>query len=69
NQAIVQADRVQIQSRNSGNDGRNIRCLYVQEEVIEGTNIQNDVGNTQRTLRTTSSGTTSSGTATKYFME
>ncbi|GKC61066.1 retrovirus-related pol polyprotein from transposon TNT 1-94, partial [Tanacetum coccineum] len=57
NQAIVQADRVQIQSRNSGNDGRNTRRLYVQEEVIEGTNVQNDVGNTQRTLRTTSSGT------------
>ncbi|GJU56379.1 hypothetical protein Tco_1230093 [Tanacetum coccineum] len=32
NQAIVQADRVNIQSRNSGNDGRNTRRLYVQEE-------------------------------------
>ncbi|GKC24660.1 retrovirus-related pol polyprotein from transposon TNT 1-94 [Tanacetum coccineum] len=57
NQAIVQADRVQIQSRNSGNDGRNTRRSYVQEEVIEGTNVQNDAGNIQRTLRTTSSGT------------
>nr|GEY51417.1 hypothetical protein [Tanacetum cinerariifolium] len=57
NQAIVQADKVQIQSRNSGNDGRNTRRSYVQEEVIEGTNVQNDVGNIQRTLRTTSSGT------------
>ncbi|GJR54089.1 hypothetical protein Tco_1404610 [Tanacetum coccineum] len=57
NQAIVQADRVQIQSRNSGNDGINTKCSYVQEEVIEGTNVQNDAENTQRTLRTTSSGT------------
>ncbi|GKA07703.1 hypothetical protein Tco_0686927 [Tanacetum coccineum] len=39
NQAIVQADRVKIQSRNSGNDGRNTRRSYVQEEVIEGTNV------------------------------
>ncbi|GJU35403.1 hypothetical protein Tco_1183757 [Tanacetum coccineum] len=45
NQAIVQADRVQIQSRNSGNDGRNTRHSYVQEEVIEGINVQNDAGN------------------------
>ncbi|GJS12938.1 retrovirus-related pol polyprotein from transposon TNT 1-94 [Tanacetum coccineum] len=56
NQAIVQADRINIQSRNSGNDGRNTRRSYVQEEIIEGNNVQNDVGNTQRTLRTTSSG-------------
>ncbi|GKC09587.1 hypothetical protein Tco_1001197 [Tanacetum coccineum] len=35
NQAIVQADRVQIQSRNSGNDGSNTRRSYVQEEVTE----------------------------------
>ncbi|GJX65371.1 ribonuclease H-like domain-containing protein [Tanacetum coccineum] len=35
NQAIVQADRVQTQSMNSGNDGRNTRRSYVQEEVIE----------------------------------
>ncbi|GKA87234.1 retrovirus-related pol polyprotein from transposon TNT 1-94 [Tanacetum coccineum] len=46
-----------IQSRNSGNDDRNTRRSYVQEEVIEGTNVQNDAGNIQRTLRTTSSGT------------
>ncbi|GJW46337.1 hypothetical protein Tco_0077983 [Tanacetum coccineum] len=57
NQAIVQADRVQIQSRNSSNDGRNTRHSYVKEEVIEGNNVQNDAGNIQRTLRTTSSGT------------
>ncbi|GKD17070.1 retrovirus-related pol polyprotein from transposon TNT 1-94 [Tanacetum coccineum] len=42
NQAIVQGDRVNIQNRNSGNDGRNTRRLYVQEEIIEGTaaNVQ-----------------------------
>ncbi|GKC45717.1 copia protein [Tanacetum coccineum] len=57
NQAIVQADRVHIQSRNYGNDGRNTRRSYVPEEVIEGNNVQNDAGNIQRTLRTTSSGT------------
>ncbi|GJZ35971.1 hypothetical protein Tco_0581788 [Tanacetum coccineum] len=44
-------------SGSSGNDGRNTRRSYVQEEVIEGTNVQNDVGNIQRTLLTTSSGT------------
>ncbi|GJU52906.1 retrovirus-related pol polyprotein from transposon TNT 1-94 [Tanacetum coccineum] len=47
----------QIQSKNSGNDGRNTRRSYVQEEVIEGNNVQNDAENIQRTLRTTSSGT------------
>nr|GEV23306.1 retrovirus-related Pol polyprotein from transposon TNT 1-94 [Tanacetum cinerariifolium] len=41
---------------NSGNDGRNTRRSYVQEEVIEDTNVQNDAGNIQRTIRTTSSG-------------
>ncbi|GJX26491.1 retrovirus-related pol polyprotein from transposon TNT 1-94 [Tanacetum coccineum] len=58
NQAIIQGDRVNIQSRNSGNDGKNTRRSYVQEEVIEGTNVHNDAGNIQRTIRTTSSGTT-----------
>ncbi|GJT44876.1 hypothetical protein Tco_0953591, partial [Tanacetum coccineum] len=56
NQAIVQAGGVNIQSRNSGNDGRNTRRSFVPEEIIKGKNIQNDAGNTQRTLRTTSSG-------------
>nr|GEX34902.1 hypothetical protein [Tanacetum cinerariifolium] len=37
NQAIVQGERVKIQSKNSGNDGKNIRRSYVQEEIIEGT--------------------------------
>ncbi|GJV34917.1 hypothetical protein Tco_1407394 [Tanacetum coccineum] len=50
-------DRVNIQSRNFGNDGRNTRRSHVQEEVIEGTNVQNDAGNIQRTLQTSSSGT------------
>ncbi|GJV92418.1 integrase, catalytic region, zinc finger, CCHC-type containing protein [Tanacetum coccineum] len=42
NQTIVQGDRVNIQSRNSGNNGRNTRHSYVQEEVIEETaaNVQ-----------------------------
>ncbi|GKA94762.1 gag-pol polyprotein [Tanacetum coccineum] len=58
NQAIVQADKVNIQSQNSVNDGRNTRSSYVQEEITEGNNVHNDDGNTQRTLRTTSSGKT-----------
>ncbi|GJX72355.1 gag-pol polyprotein [Tanacetum coccineum] len=57
NQVIVQGDRVNIQSKNSGNDGRNTRRAYVQEEVIENTNVQNDAGNIPRTLQTASSGT------------
>nr|GEX14591.1 reverse transcriptase domain-containing protein [Tanacetum cinerariifolium] len=57
NQAIVQGDQVNIQRKISGNDGRNTRRSYVQEEIIEGNNVQNDVGNIQRTLRTTSLGT------------
>ncbi|GJT18638.1 gag-pol polyprotein [Tanacetum coccineum] len=57
NQAIVQANKLNIQSKNSGNYGRNIRRSYVQEEVSEGTNVQNDARNTQRTLQTMSSGT------------
>ncbi|GJU47798.1 hypothetical protein Tco_1217353 [Tanacetum coccineum] len=41
---------------NYGNDGRNTRCSFVLEEIIEGNNVQNDAGNTQRTLQTMSSG-------------
>ncbi|GJZ26118.1 retrovirus-related pol polyprotein from transposon TNT 1-94 [Tanacetum coccineum] len=59
NQAIIQGDRVNIQSRNSGNTGRNTRPTYIQEEVVEGSNAQNETGNVQRTLRTSSSGNTS----------
>ncbi|GJZ09650.1 hypothetical protein Tco_0543933 [Tanacetum coccineum] len=36
NQAIIQGDRVNIQSRNSGNAGRNNRRAYVQEEIVKG---------------------------------
>ncbi|GJW35661.1 hypothetical protein Tco_0058581 [Tanacetum coccineum] len=45
NQAIVQDDIVNIQSKNFGNDGRNTRRSYVQEEVIKSNNVQNDAGN------------------------
>ncbi|GJU01154.1 hypothetical protein Tco_1111492 [Tanacetum coccineum] len=45
NQAIIQGDRVNIQSKNSGNDGRNTRRSYVQEKVIESNNVQNDARN------------------------
>ncbi|GJU88013.1 hypothetical protein Tco_1300436 [Tanacetum coccineum] len=58
NQAIIQGDRVNIQSRNSGNAGRNNRRAYVQEEIVEGSNAPNETGNVQRTLRTSSSGNT-----------
>ncbi|GJS38012.1 putative ribonuclease H-like domain-containing protein [Tanacetum coccineum] len=59
NQAIIQGDRVNIQSRNSGNAGRNNRRAYVQEETVEGSNARNETENVQRTLRTSSSGNTS----------
>ncbi|GJT11669.1 integrase, catalytic region, zinc finger, CCHC-type containing protein [Tanacetum coccineum] len=55
NQAIIQGDRVNIQSRNSGNAGRNNRRAYVQEEIVKGSNAPNETGNVQRTLRTSSS--------------
>nr|GEX01660.1 copia protein [Tanacetum cinerariifolium] len=42
NQAVIQGDRVNIQSRNSGYAGRNNRRAYVQEEVVEGAN---EIGN------------------------
>nr|GFA69117.1 hypothetical protein [Tanacetum cinerariifolium] len=38
NQAVIQGERVNIQSRNSGNAGGNNRHAYVQEEVVEGAN-------------------------------
>ncbi|GKD00299.1 hypothetical protein Tco_1170573 [Tanacetum coccineum] len=63
NQAIIQGDRVNIQSRNSGNAGRNNRRAYVQEEIVEGSNAPNETGNVQRTLRTSSSGNTSTDEA------
>ncbi|GJQ95510.1 retrovirus-related pol polyprotein from transposon TNT 1-94 [Tanacetum coccineum] len=52
-------DRVNIQSRNSGNTGRNNTRAYVQEEIVEGSNAPNETGNVQRTLRTSSLGNTS----------
>ncbi|GKC08628.1 hypothetical protein Tco_1000238 [Tanacetum coccineum] len=59
NQAIIKGDRVNIQSRNSGNAGRNNRRAYVQEEIVEGSNAPNETRNVQRTLRTSSLGNTS----------
>ncbi|GJT42166.1 retrovirus-related pol polyprotein from transposon TNT 1-94 [Tanacetum coccineum] len=59
NKAIIQGDRVNIQSMNSGNAGRNNRRSYVQEEIVEGSNAPNETENVQRTLRTSSSGNTS----------
>ncbi|GJY73766.1 retrovirus-related pol polyprotein from transposon TNT 1-94 [Tanacetum coccineum] len=59
NQAIIQGDKVNIQSRNSDNAGRNNRRAYVQEEIVEGSNAPNETRNIQRTLRTSSSGNTS----------
>ncbi|GKB43052.1 retrovirus-related pol polyprotein from transposon TNT 1-94, partial [Tanacetum coccineum] len=59
NQAIIQEDRVNIQSRNSDNTGRNNRRAYVQEKIIEGSNAPNETRNVQRTLRTSSLGNTS----------
>nr|GEV44032.1 hypothetical protein [Tanacetum cinerariifolium] len=57
NQAVLQADRVNIKSTNVGNNGRNARCLFnVQEESAESSNVQKETGNEQRTLRTSSSG-------------
>ncbi|GKA40438.1 hypothetical protein Tco_0733031 [Tanacetum coccineum] len=52
NQAVVQGDRVNIQSRNSGNVGRNNRRAYVQGEVVEGMNATNETANVQRIVRT-----------------
>ncbi|GJZ15534.1 hypothetical protein Tco_0551211 [Tanacetum coccineum] len=63
NQTIIQGDMVNIQSRNSGNTGRNSRRAYVQEEVVEGMNAPKETGNVQRTLRTPSSSNTSTDEA------
>ncbi|GJW83788.1 hypothetical protein Tco_0156933 [Tanacetum coccineum] len=65
NQAIIQEDRLNVQSRNPGNTGRNTRRAYVQEEVVEGSNAQNKTKNVQRTLRTSSPRVRDS----KYSME
>nr|GEU29087.1 hypothetical protein [Tanacetum cinerariifolium] len=55
-QAIIQGDRVNIQSRNSSNTGRNNRRAYVQKEVVKGSN---ETGNVQRSLQTSYSRNTS----------
>ncbi|GJR96525.1 hypothetical protein Tco_0268699 [Tanacetum coccineum] len=55
NQAIIQGDRVNIQSKNSGNTGRNGKRDYVQKEVVEGMNAPKETGNVQRSLRISSS--------------
>nr|GEU69525.1 hypothetical protein [Tanacetum cinerariifolium] len=55
-QVIMQGDKVNIHSQNSGNDGRNTRRSFVSKEIIEGNNVRNEVRNIQRTLRTTSTG-------------
>ncbi|GJU66471.1 retrovirus-related pol polyprotein from transposon TNT 1-94 [Tanacetum coccineum] len=47
------------EDENSGNGGRNNRRAYIQEEIVEGSNTPNETGNVQRTLRTSSSGNTS----------
>ncbi|GJU66458.1 hypothetical protein Tco_1252717 [Tanacetum coccineum] len=57
NQAVVQADIVNIQRGNVRNDGRIARRSYnIQEESAEGSNVQKETGNVQRTLRTISAG-------------
>ncbi|GKF69681.1 gag-pol polyprotein, partial [Tanacetum coccineum] len=61
NQAVVQGDRVNIQSRNFGDVGRNNRRAYVQEEVIEGMNATNETANVQRIVRTPTPGNTLMG--------
>ncbi|GKC00086.1 hypothetical protein Tco_0986222 [Tanacetum coccineum] len=61
NQAVVQGDRVNIQSRNSGNVGRNNQRAYVQGEVVEGMNATNETANVQRIVRTPTPSNTSTG--------
>ncbi|GJR90710.1 retrovirus-related pol polyprotein from transposon TNT 1-94 [Tanacetum coccineum] len=61
NQAVVQGDRVNIQSRNSGNVGRNNQRAYVQGEVVEGMNATNETANVQRIVRTLTPSNTSTG--------
>ncbi|GJT20665.1 hypothetical protein Tco_0890602 [Tanacetum coccineum] len=55
NQAVVPADKVNIQSRNVGNGGRFARrSSNIQEEFVESNNVQKETGNenVQRTLQT-----------------
>ncbi|GJU43016.1 integrase, catalytic region, zinc finger, CCHC-type containing protein [Tanacetum coccineum] len=56
NQAIVQVDRVNIQSRKVVNGGRIARrSSNTQEESADSTNVQKQTRNVHRTLRTSSS--------------
>ncbi|GJY26500.1 integrase, catalytic region, zinc finger, CCHC-type containing protein [Tanacetum coccineum] len=55
-----------IQSRNSGNVGRNNRRAYVQKEVVEGMNATNETANVQRIVRTPTPGNTSIGQCYNY---
>nr|GEW40250.1 hypothetical protein [Tanacetum cinerariifolium] len=48
---------------------KNTRQSYVQEKFIEGNNVQNDGGNIQRTLRTTSSRTAANDEARVTFID
>ncbi|GKG41668.1 hypothetical protein Tco_0473419, partial [Tanacetum coccineum] len=51
NQTVVQADKVNIKSRNVGNDGRIARHSYnVQGKTAEGSNVQKETANVQRNL-------------------
>ncbi|GKB91815.1 hypothetical protein Tco_0964087 [Tanacetum coccineum] len=53
NQAVVQVDRVNIQSKNVGNGGSIARRSYnTQEEYAESSTVQKETGNVQRILRT-----------------
>ncbi|GJY16829.1 hypothetical protein Tco_0387251 [Tanacetum coccineum] len=68
NQAVVQADRVNIKRGNVGNGGRIARRAYnTQEESAKSINVQKETRNVQRTLRTSSPGTATNDS--KYFVE
>ncbi|GJY90777.1 retrovirus-related pol polyprotein from transposon TNT 1-94 [Tanacetum coccineum] len=59
NQAIIQGDMVNIQSKKPGINGRNSRRAYVQEEIVEGMKPPKETRNVPRTLQTPSSGNNS----------
>ncbi|GJS52909.1 uncharacterized mitochondrial protein-like protein [Tanacetum coccineum] len=57
NQVVMKPVKVNIQSKNVGNDGRITRRSYnVQEESVEGSNVQKETRNVQRNLQTSSNG-------------
>nr|GEX86172.1 hypothetical protein [Tanacetum cinerariifolium] len=52
NQAIVQSDRVNIQNKNAGNDGRIVKRSYnTQEGSTKGSNVHKEIRNVQRNLQ------------------